>query len=1106
MESLLVLAGLVIFGIPIVLFLLVIGARRRVSVLERSVEQLQRELSLLHEQVSTPHVTASVGSSATAPSPSVVPPSGPAESAALRSTDKATTVSEPEPERLLTSATEPEQPPPGQGREEYDPGPATIPGYGPVPGALATPYQAIELPEPPAWLRKAKDWLFGGNLVAKGGLLILFFGVSFLLKYAAARVSVPIELRLAGIALADIALLVWGWRIRVTRPSISLPVQGSALGILMLVTFGAYRLYGLIPGGLTFGLLFALTAFTCLLAVLQDAIWLAIFGIAGGFAAPILVSTGSGSHIGLFSYYALLNAGIVAIALKRSWRLLNLLGFVFTFAISTAWGVLRYRPEDYLSAQGFLILFFVFYVGIAILYASRQAPRLRHYVDGTLVFGTPLLAFGLQYGLVQNKPFGLAYSALALGLFYIGLTLALWRRRGSSLQLLIESFLALGIVFGTLAVPFALDGRWTSAAWALEGAGIVWVGLRQKQKLAWAFGVLVQAGAWVSFVASVSGMNPGLAAQSNLWLGFLLLAGAGFVMAMNFRREARRGIDDDVDCGGDDQDVSSGPIFTLLSTVFLGFAAVWLLSGAWSEIYLRADTQAHTLYVLSGMGVAGILGLIARRLDWSMARYFALAPQLLAGLALLWVLGFDRAWMSHAYSGNLFDSAFLGSLLIALGAGFSGLSFYRLGEGGYQRISRILLGWSAFWWFVYVLGSLNGWGQFQLARLHLFTEAAYPLVHPVYGLLLASGTFLFARLARRLDWPDLRWLACAVWPGLLYTSSHIFLQLVRSPTYLPPWPVWAALLALWLAGEWLLREAGREGWLLPERHPRALRLIHTLRTAGPWLLLWPLGHNLVTLGLQADTAEQAVLLAESGWFASGSWARYLPVWAMMAYVALLIPRARDERWPTAPISGWYRDALIPLGALCALGLVAMWNLTQNGLMEPLPYLPILNPLDLSTGFAALLAVASWRLHAQSAQPAHSAHSDAIAPPGRLVIAAAVAAYLWFNLMLLRTAAHYLDIAYQFDPLFRSQFVQAMLSLVWSATALVLMRFAAKRVKRLPWMAGAGLLVLVVAKLFFIDLSNVGGIERIISFLGVGVLMLAIGYLAPFPSEKSTVAE
>jgi uncharacterized membrane protein len=218
---------------------------------------------------------------------------------------------------------------------------------------------------------------------------------------------------------------------------------------------------------------------------------------------------------------------------------------------------------------------------------------------------------------------------------------------------------------------------------------------------------------------------------------------------------------------------------------------------------------------------------------------------------------------------------------------------------------------------------------------------------------------------------------------------------------------------------------------------------------------------------------------------------------MMAYVALLIPRARAGRWPTAPIAGWYRDVLIPLGALWSLGLAVLWNFTQNGLMEPLPYLPMLNPLDLTTGFAALLVVATWRMYAATGERTL---------PSRFALFAAVAAYVWFNLMLLRTAAHFLDIAYQFDPLFQSQFVQAMLSLVWSATALLLMRFAAKRLRRTPWMAGAGLLVLVVAKLFFVDLSNVGGIERIISFLGVGVLMLAIGYLAPFPTEKPSVAE
>ncbi|HET6719556.1 MAG TPA: DUF2339 domain-containing protein, partial [Rhodocyclaceae bacterium] len=740
--------------------------------------------------------------------------------------------------------------------------------------------------------------------------------------------------------------------------------------------------------------------------------------------------------------------------------------------IGTTWGVLRYQPEHYLSVQGFLILFFVFYVAIAIVYASKQAPQLEHYVDGTLVFGTPLLAFGLQFGIVRDKEFGLAFSALALGLFYLGLTAALWQRRGNTLKLLVESFLALAIVFGTLAIPFALDGRWTSAAWALEGAGIVWVGLRQKQQLAWIFGLLVQVGAWLSFVASVSGLQPEVAAQSNLWLGFLLLAGTGLVMAMNFRRESLRQRADGA--------APIPPWMTTLAAVFLGSAAAWLLAGAWTEIYLRGEGHAltKTFYVLSAMGVAAILGLIASRLDWRIARYFALVPQLLAGLVFLWLLDFNLGSVAAGGSANLFDTGFLGALLIALGAGVSSLAFHRQADDKARQLSLMLLGWCAFWWFAYVLGSLSAWGE----------------------QLLALTTPFFVGLARRLDWGALRWLACAIWPGLLVAIFHLLLQLDRQ-LFIPPGLVWLDLLALWLASEWLLRDSQRENWLPSPHQPVILRLVHTIRIVGPWLILWPLGHHLVTLGLRPDSPAQAALLNEAGWFAAASWARYLPVWAMMAYVAVLIPRARAGRWPCAPIADWYARLLIPLGAACALLLVVIWNFAHNGLMAPLPYLPVLNPLDLSTGFAALLAVASWRLAGAGEAPRPPAPLSA-----RLPELAAVAAYLWFNLMLLRTAAHFLDLPYRFGPLFESQFVQAMLSLVWSATALVLMRFAAGRRWRTPWMAGAILLVLVVAKLFFVDLSNVGGIERIVSFLGVGALMLAIGYLAPFPSEKAAVAK
>ena len=166
-------------------------------------------------------------------------------------------------------------------------------------------------------------------------------------------------------------------------------------------------------------------------------------------------------------------------------------------------------------------------------------------------------------------------------------------------------------------------------------------------------------------------------------------------------------------------------------------------------------------------------------------------------------------------------------------------------------------------------------------------------------------------------------------------------------------------------------------------------------------------------------------------------------------------------------------------------------------MAPLPYLPLLNPLDISSGLAILLGIAAWRL-LQAGQPLWLDQFRA-----RVPVVAACFVYGWFNLMLLRTVSNYMGVPYEFDDMMASQFVQAMLSLVWSITALLLMRHAAQHQRRQQWSLGAVLLVLVVAKLFLVDLSNVGGIARIVSFVGVGLLMLLIGYLAPFPKAETT---
>lgn len=1111
MELLLVLAGFVLFILPIVSFIQVLGAKEKLRELEASFARVSAELARfraeydrnkLQEQNSTKTVAHTMvvesNTQSAQPAPTAplapLPPLVPLAQSAQASVASIASESSSTPEATPAATVASVPPPINQTKQ--------------VAAKQRAAARPVALPKPSItdapWFKQAKAWLFGGNMVAKVGLLILFFGVSFLLKYVAAQVTVPIELRLAGIVLADIALLVWAWRIRETRAGISLPVQGAALAILMLVTFGAFRLYQLIPSGLAFGLLFVLTVFTCLLAVLQNALWLAVFGIAGGFLAPILTSTGQGSYIGLFSYYALLNAGVLAIALMRSWRLLNVISFAFTFVIGTAWGVTKYLPENYLPSQLFLILFYLFYVAIAIIYAKRQATQLGNYVDATLVFGTPLVGFSLQYGLVKNMPFGLAFSALALGLFYISTALVMWKKRGTSLKLLAESFLALGIVFGTLAIPFALDGRWTSAAWALEGAGIVWIGLRQKQPLAWVFGLFVQAGAWISFLGSIAVTNQNGVHQSNLWLGFLLLAGTAFFMATRFRSQSSHPREE-----GDNLPL----VFSPIATVFLALASIWFVAGAWTEIFMRTKgaTQA-SLLVVSALITATGLAFIAKRLEWRVARAFAVIVQIIAGLTLLGVTVVSLDWPTFHYQteSNLLDGPFLSALLITIGALVTSRVFKNNATAepanmGSRVLSAALLAWAGFWWYAIVLYELTSWtsSQFYLWRGLIGSFDGHTVT--AYGIGVAISGVLWSLLAQRLQWAELRLAAVINYFALALTTLILVLcayglLLLGEWNSLPDLHYWIAYGTLWIAAEWLMTR-----WL--RRSPHAaesawLKFLHAVRTGGAWLLIWPLAAYWVMRFLTNNSDEQSALLYEAGWQVSKGWSHYLPVWAMMGVLAWLISRTYKEGlWPVAPIGRWYRTRLIPLGVAWSLLLVVIWNLHESGTMTPLPYLPILNPLDLSTGFAALLGVVTYRMLQQDRR-AHLAPNDMAAESwlDSVPKVASFAAYGWFNLLLLRSVSHYLAIPYEVDSLFQSQFVQAMLSLVWSATALMLMWRAVKLVSRQRWMLGAGLLALVVAKLFLVDLSNVGGIERIISFVGVGLLMVAIGYLAPYPNQ------
>jgi len=403
---------------------------------------------------------------------------------------------------------------------------AEEPQAGTPPAPAAQPEVVIIRQEPAdnvvvSWIKR---WFTEGNVPVKVGVIVLFLGVAALLKYALDQgwMHVPVELKLSGIAAAALGGLIFAWRKRESHRNFALSLQGGAIGVLLLTVFAAYRLYQLLPAGLTFGLLVVIVAGAGMLAVLQDAIALALLAIVGGFLAPILISTGSGNHVALFGYYALLNAAVFGIAWIRPWRALNLLGFAFTFGIGTFWGTLSYRPELFASTEPFLLLFFAFYLLIPVLYALRQAPDRRDLIDGTLVFGTPLVAFALQVALLEHASVPLAWTALGAAVIYIALA-ALELRRWN-LPLLGQSHALLALGFATLAVPLALSARSTSCTWAIEGAALVWYGLRQQRQLPRWIGYALQAAAVFAFLFAYAPDQADRAILNGQFFSALLIA------------------------------------------------------------------------------------------------------------------------------------------------------------------------------------------------------------------------------------------------------------------------------------------------------------------------------------------------------------------------------------------------------------------------------------------------------------------------------------------------------------------------------------------------------------------------------------------------------
>lgn len=583
----------------------------------------------------------------------------------------------------------------------------SAPARGPEPAAPAGP-NVIE-----RGVERVKQWFTSGNVPVKVGMLVLLAGVAALLKYVSDQgwLRLPIELRLVGISAAALAGLVFAWRKRESHRAFALALQGGAIGVLLLTVFAATRNYGVLDTGPAFAVSVVLIAGLCVMAVLQESRTLAILGVLAGFMAPVWLSDGGGNHVALFSYYALLNAGIFAIAWVRPWRILNLLGFAFTWGIGTLWGVLDYTPAKFASTEPFLLLFFAFYLLLPLLYARRAATPGGARIDGCLLFGTPLVAFSLQAGLLQGERMPLALCALGVALLYAVLARALLGR--GRLHLLAQGYAILAVGFATLAVPLALSAKATASVFALEGAGLVWLGLVQQRRLARWTGIGLQLAAAFALVVGIDGAHAlrggaEFAVANAVFMGALLIALAAFASAWLYRGAGNRPV----------------------AVIAYAWALAWWLGNAGTEIarFVEPRSVLHGMLLL--LGVTG----------WLAAEVHRRRPALALSLTTLggFVLAFPLAFMQVAEHGQPFagHGAWAWPLFAALGV----RSLLCLRSAGDAIAGPAQLAWWLLWPTVLSLLSWHLGKRFELAGGWV-------------GMLLALPWLLLAALSlRRWHW------------------------------------------------------------------------------------------------------------------------------------------------------------------------------------------------------------------------------------------------------------------------------------------------------------------------------------------------------------------
>jgi uncharacterized membrane protein len=348
-----------------------------------------------------------------------------------------------------------------------------------VPQFLPRPSTPVLLPNADLESRIGSHWL---NRI---GIAALLVGISYFLKFAfennwigpAGRVTIGL--------VAGIAIVLWSERFRSRGyKAFSYSLKAVGFGALYLSLWAAFQRYSLIPSGIAFIMMLAVTASAAAMALAQDAQILAAFALTGGFSTPFLLSTGQNREVALFSYIAILDVATLVLVTFKPWRRLLVMSYAGTLLLYLGWYSEFYSRSQLGLTLGFATAFFaIFATAPLVTLQPENEIALFSSIPAILAFVNAGVYFLQAYAMIEevNKVY-MAWFALGLAAIYISLSRLVHARNFSAgaAQILYFLHLAVAIGFITIAIPIRLNSHWITMGWFVEAGVLLWIGNRIK--------------------------------------------------------------------------------------------------------------------------------------------------------------------------------------------------------------------------------------------------------------------------------------------------------------------------------------------------------------------------------------------------------------------------------------------------------------------------------------------------------------------------------------------------------------------------------------------------------------------------------------------------